>query len=142
MISETKSNESFSAMKFNIEGHIFFRSDRNANGGDILLYVHDDIPCKLIRMSNSTVEVSFKELKLRKKKISLKNSAFLIRVPTCYRNLSNPTRVDFMLTNSNWSFQNFCATETELPDFYKMIVTVLKIYFQKREAKIINYRNY
>ena len=47
-----------------------------------------------------------------------------------------------MLTNSNWSFQNSCTIETGISDFHKMIVTVLKIYFQKREAKVINYRDY
>ena len=47
-----------------------------------------------------------------------------------------------MLTNSNRSFQNSCTIETGLSDFHKMIVTVLKIYFQKREAKVINYRDY
>ena len=47
-----------------------------------------------------------------------------------------------MLTNSNWSFQNSCTIETGISDFHKMIVTVLKIYFQKREAKVINNRDY
>ena len=47
-----------------------------------------------------------------------------------------------MLTNSNRSFQNSCSIETGLSDFHKMIVTVLEIYFQKREAKVINYRDY
>ena len=47
-----------------------------------------------------------------------------------------------MLTNPNWSFENFCTIETGLFDLHKMIVTVLKIYFQKREAKVVNYRDY
>ena len=46
-----------------------------------------------------------------------------------------------MLTNSNRSFQNSCTVETGLSDFHKMIVTGLKIYSQKREAKVINYRD-
>ena len=48
----------------------------------------------------------------------------------------------YMLTNSIWSFQNSCTIETGLSNFHKMIVSVLKIYFQKREAKFINYRDY
>ena len=32
--------------------------------------------------------------------------------------------------------------ETGLSDFHKMIVTFSKIYFQEREAKVINYRDY
>ena len=47
-----------------------------------------------------------------------------------------------MLTNSIWSFQNSCAIETGLSNFHKMIVSVLKIYFQKREAKFIYFRDY
>ena len=66
----------------------------------------------------------------------------LIRIPTCYKNPANPACIDLMLTNSNRSFQNSCTIETGLSDFHKMIVTVLKIYFQKREAKVINYRDY
>ena len=66
----------------------------------------------------------------------------LIRVPTCYKNRANPTCIDLMVTNSNRSFQNTCTIETGLSDFYKMIVTVLKVYVQKREEKVINYRDY
>ena len=80
--------------------------------------------------------------------IFLRNSAIyvewkvLIRVPTCYKNRANRTCIDLMLTNPNWSFENFCTIETGLFDLHKMIVTVLKIYFQKREAKVVNYRDY
>ena len=66
----------------------------------------------------------------------------LIRVSACYKNPADPTFIDLMLTNSNWSFQNSCTIDTGLSDFHKMIATVLKIYFQKREAKVINYRDY
>ena len=41
------------------------------NGGHILVYVRDDIPCKLIPMRNYTIEGFFIELKLRKKKTPL-----------------------------------------------------------------------
>ena len=68
MISETKLGESFPSMQFNIDRYNIFRSDRNAKGGGILMYVRDDIPCKLIPMRNSTIDIFFTELKLRKKK--------------------------------------------------------------------------
>ena len=68
MISETKSDESFPFMQINIDGYNIFRSDRNAKGGGILMYVRDDIRCKLISMCNSTIESLFIELKLRNKK--------------------------------------------------------------------------
>lgn len=63
----------------------------------------------------------------------------LIEVPTCYKNLENPTCIDLMLENSYW---NLDIIETELSDFHKMIVTIFKICFQKRETKVINYRDY
>ena len=70
---------------------------------------------------------------------NLKN---LIKVPTRFKNPERPTSIDVMLTNSYRSFQNSCAIETGLSDFYKMIVTILKTYFQKKEPKIIQYRDY
>ena len=68
MISETKLDESFPSMQFSIDGYNIFRSDRNTKEGGILVYVRDDIPCKLIPMRNSTIEGFFIELKLRQKK--------------------------------------------------------------------------
>ena len=195
MTLETKLDEPFPSMQFNIDGYNIFRSDRNAKGGGILVYVPDDIPCKLIPMCKSAIEGFFIDLKLREKKWMLRCSYnphgrfisnhlidieknldllstnydkilrlgdfeaevennFLkefcdlygmkswIRVPTCYKHPANPTCIDLMLTNSNRSFQNSCTIETGLSDFHKMRVTVLKIYFQTREAKVINYRDY
>ena len=66
----------------------------------------------------------------------------MIKGPTCFKNPERPTSIDVMLTNSYRSFQNSCAIETGLSDFHKMIVTILKTYFQKKEPKIIQYRDY
>ena len=63
---------------------------------------------------------------------NLKN---LIKVPTYVKNSERPTSIDLMLTNSYKSFQNSCAIETGLSDFHKMIVTILKTYFQKKRTK-------
>ena len=68
MITETKLDDSFPTMQFNIEGYHTFRLDRNEYGGGILLYVRDDIPSKFIPIKNSTIEGFFIELNLRKKK--------------------------------------------------------------------------
>ena len=54
-------------MQSNIDGYNTFRSDRNTNGGSILVYVRDDTPCNLIPMRNSTIEGLFIELNLKKK---------------------------------------------------------------------------
>ena len=47
-----------------------------------------------------------------------------------------------MLTNSYRSFHKSCAIETGLSDFHEMIFTVMKLYFHKKESKIIKYRDY
>ena len=69
MISETKLDDSFPSMQFLIEGFgPPFRSDRNSHGGGILVYVREDIPCKLIPMKNCSIERFFIELNLKSKK--------------------------------------------------------------------------
>ena len=70
MITETKLDDSFLTMQFNIERYYTFRLDLNKYGGGILLYVPDEIPSKLIPMKNSTIEGFFMELNLRRKKIA------------------------------------------------------------------------
>ena len=102
---------------------------------DLLSINYDNI--LLLGGFNSEVENNF--LKEFCESYGMKS---LIRIPTCYTNPANPKCIDLMLTNSNRTFQNSCTIETGLSDFHKMIVTVLKIYFQKREAKVINYRDY
>ena len=67
------------------------------------------------------------------KSYNLKN---LVRVPTCFKNPENLSCIDLILTNSAYSFQSSCATETGLSDFHKMTVAVMKESFQKKnEAK-------
>ena len=49
LISETKIYSSFPLAQFHLEGYATpYRSDRNANGGGILLYTREDIPSKLL----------------------------------------------------------------------------------------------
>ena len=50
--------------------------------------------------------------------------------------------LDLILTNSPYSFQNSCVIETGLSDFHKMIVSVMKITFQKLKPRIAPYRDY
>ena len=76
MILEAKLDKSFLSMQFNIAGYNIFRSDRNAKGVGILMYVRDYIPCKLIQMRNSTIASFFIELKLRKKNCLLCDNLF------------------------------------------------------------------
>ena len=70
------------------------------------------------------------------------NLRSMINKPTCFKNPGKPSCIDLILTNWSRSFQNFCAIETGLSDFHKLVVTVLKITYKKSKPKIITYRNY
>ena len=59
------------------------------------------------------------------------NLTNLIKEPTCFKNPSNPSSIDVMLTNRPNSFQNSKAVETGLSDHHKLTVSVLKVYFKK-----------
>ena len=56
----------------------------------------------------------------------------LIKVPTCFKNLMNPSSIDVILTNRKNSFQNTMAIETGPSDHHKMTLTALKVFFRKR----------
>ena len=56
--------------------------------------------------------------------------------------VENPSCIDLMLTNSNMSFQNTTTVFSSLSDFYKLVLTVLKINFTKNIPKEIIYRDY
>ena len=67
---------------------------------------------------------------------NLKN---LIKVPTCFKNPDFPISIGVMLTTSYRSFHNSCAIDMGLSDFHKIIVTVIKSHFPKREPKIVQH---
>ncbi len=49
VIVETKLDDSYPISQLHIDGYaIQFRCDRNKYGGRILIYVREDIPCKLL----------------------------------------------------------------------------------------------
>ena len=70
------------------------------------------------------------------------NLKSLVKQPTCYKNLDNPSCIDLLLTNSFPCFQHTTTVETGLSDFHKMSVTVMKTTFPKAQPKIIYYRDY
>ena len=52
MESETKLDDTFPASQFLMQGYSTpFRKDWTSKGGGILLYVREDIPCKVIKTS-------------------------------------------------------------------------------------------
>ena len=65
----------------------------------------------------------------------------LIKDPTCFKNLENPSCIDVILTNKKSSFQNSMVVETGLSDFHKMTVTVMKKLFKKKDPIKIVYHD-
>ena len=70
------------------------------------------------------------------------NLTSMISKPTCFKNPEKPSCIDLILTNCPRSFQNFCAIETGLSNFHKLVALVMKTTYKKSQPKIINYRCY
>ena len=71
LVSETKLDETFPINLFVIEGYSQpFRLDKNCQSGGIIIYIRNDIPCKLLKRHNlpNDIEGLFIEIKLRKSK--------------------------------------------------------------------------
>ena len=73
---------------------------------------------------------------------SMYNLKNIITEPTCYKNPDNPSSIDVILTNRPRSFQESMTLETGLSDFHKIICTVLKSDFKKKDPILVNYRSY
>ena len=66
---------------------------------------------------------------------NLKN---LVKEPTCYNNVENPSCIDLILTNKPLYFQTTKVIETGLSDFHRLTITILKSSYHKQEPKIFN----
>ena len=72
VIVETKLDDSYPISQFHIEGYATpFRRDRSKYEGGILIYVREDIPCKLLdrHIFPDDIEGLFVELNFRKSKL-------------------------------------------------------------------------
>ena len=69
MVSETKLDDTFPTSQFLMQGcSTPFRNDQTSKSGGILLYVREDIPCKIIKTeTDAYYEGFFIEINLRKK---------------------------------------------------------------------------
>ena len=70
------------------------------------------------------------------------NFSNLIKEPTCFKNINNPSSIDLMLTNRIRQFQNSHTVETGLSDHHKMTISVLKTLFQKKSPTVVKFRDY
>ena len=199
VITETKLDHTFPEKQFLIPGYKKpFRRDRNRNGGGVMIYVREDIPCDILikHKMPANIEAIFLEINLRKNKLLLVGTYHstnkehgenddkyfqqigfaldvysrydkfllagdfnvmendhclgefmsdfhaknLVKEPTCFKSIENPSCIDLFITNSYQSFQNTTTVATGLSDFHKMTVTVLKTTFPKVKPKVITYR--
>ena len=62
--------------------------------------------------------------------------------PTCYKNASNLSNKDLILTNSSKCFCRSDPIFRGLSDFHQLIMSVFKATFKKPKLKEIVYRNY
>ena len=70
------------------------------------------------------------------------NLVSIVKNPTCFKNLKNPSCIDLMLTNKQERFLKAKTIETGVSDFHKMMVSVFKTSFKKQKPKIVSYRDY
>ena len=69
MVSETKLDNSFPVGQFVIDGYgPPIRLNRDIHGGGLMLFVRDDIPCKLLSLENKPMEGFYVKINLRKTK--------------------------------------------------------------------------
>ena len=66
----------------------------------------------------------------------------IVKDKTCFKNPIHPTCIDLIITNTPKSFQESEVIEAGLSDFHKMSLTVMKVFYNKRKPKIIQYRKY
>ena len=66
----------------------------------------------------------------------------LIKQPTCYKNPTNQTCTDLILTNAPRSFHSTYVVETGLSDCHLMTMTAMRKSFKKYQPSIISYRSY
>ena len=70
------------------------------------------------------------------------NLTSLIKQPTCFKIPEKPSCIDLILTSKPKSFESTCVIETGLSDFQRMIVSVLKMRFQKLPPRVMSYRDF
>ena len=70
------------------------------------------------------------------------NLKCLVKEPTCYKNMDNPSCIALILTNKSLFFRQTSIIETVLSDVYKLTTTTMKSTFYKQEPKIIHHWNY
>ena len=168
LVSETKIDIYFPSGQFIIPGFATpYRFDRNRKGGGLLFCLREVVARLFLQSSKNLFSDFLKEIskvldlptsncehfsimgdlnsKVKEKYLTefcqLYNFKKLINMPS-FKNPSNPSCRDVILTNHPRSFQNSLVIDTGLSDFHRMTVTVMKTYFPKLCSKLINDRDF
>ena len=66
----------------------------------------------------------------------------VVKDPTCYKNINNPSTIDLIITNAPRSCWNTKCFINGLSDFHALVVTTLNIKYDKPQPKEVIYRDY
>ena len=72
-------------------------------------------------------------------KYSSKN---IVKDPTCFKNINNPTTIDLIITNIPRSCINTKTFVNSLSDFHALVTTTLNTKSNRPEPKEVTYRDY
>ena len=122
LVSKSKLDSSFPESQFKIPGYKIFRQDRDTNGGGLIFYIIQNIPCKKTEtfQFTSVIEILTLEISLGKEKLlsfgtspNINNSSFLNELynaitfsNTLYKNCVLLGNLN--LVHDNAQLQNFC----------------------------------
>ena len=70
VLSETKLDDTFPKTQFSLDGYNHFRFDKNSTSGGLIIFIREDIPCKILPNTEWPKELEgiFIEINLRKNK--------------------------------------------------------------------------
>ena len=196
VVTKAKPDDTFLTSQFLVIGFsVPYRLDQNRNGGEIMIFIRDDIPSRVLtkHVFPDDIEDLFIELNFRKTKWLLfgtyhpptqSDSYYfnnldealdlysrydkklligdfntevsdvlsillhqydlenLVKGKTCFKNANNPSTIDLFLTNNSLAFQNTTTTFTGLSNCHKLVLTVLKTTFSKKNPKELFYQDY
>ena len=66
----------------------------------------------------------------------------LVKGSSCIKNPDRPSWINLILTSKSKSFQTSQIIKNVMPDFHKMVMTVLKVYFKIEGPSSIQYQDY
>ena len=93
-----------------------------------IIYISRDNLDKVSKKGNNVI--SLNDLKIEPEEINMSNFLkIIVKWKICFKNPDKLTCIDFNLSNSTRSFQDACTFKTGHPDFHKLIIFALKLYF-------------